>query len=296
MQFYKATIKLNSPLATALKGDTIWGHIVWGIANHEGDDAVKKFLEDSKSSEPPLIVSSAFPKDSICKPYPKHVARKENLTKKDYAQIKASKKQKYISASNFFTGVEQKEIFKGLKAVSVMHNSINRFSNTVEDGNLFSSVELWADYKEPLFDLYILSDYSQERIKQLLDWAFENGFGADSSTGKGAVSVEKIQKVEVVAKKTNKYVALAPFVLQETDIKEDSLRADIFVRTGKIGGAFAAYMTPYKKTVILFDEGAVFESAKPLEFIGNLITDVHADPRICQSGFAPVVPFLEAEE
>ena len=296
MQFYKATIKLNSPLATLLKGDTIWGHIVWGIANHEGDEAVKKFLDESKSAEPPLIVSSAFPKDSICKPYPKHVDRKENLSKKDYAQIKASKKQKYVSASDFFTGAEQKEEFKGLKKVSSMHNGINRFSNTVEEGNLFSSTELWASPKESDFDLYLFSSYSAERVKQLLDWAFENGFGADSSTGKGAISVEKIQKVEVQEKKSNKYVALAPFVLEKSDIKEDSLRADVFVRTGKIGGAFATYMTPYKKTVILFDEGAVFESDKPLEFVGKLLTDIHADPRICQAGFAPVVPFLEAEE
>ncbi len=296
MQFYKATIKLNSPLATALKGDTIWGHIVWGIANHEGEEAVKKFLEDSKSAEPPLIVSSAFPKDSICKPYPKHVDRKPTLSTKDYSQIKISKKQKYVSASDFFTNTEQKENFAGLKSVSSMHNSINRFSNTVEDGNLFSLTQLWPDSKIPFFDLYVLSSFTQERIKQLLDWAFENGFGADSSTGKGAISVEKLEKVEVRAKKSNKYVALAPFVLEKSCIKEDSLRADIFVRTGKIGGAFATYMTPYKKTVILFDEGAVFESDKPLDFVGKLITDVHADSRICQSGFAPVVPFFEAEE
>ncbi len=296
MQFYKATIKLNSPLATVLKGDTIWGHIVWGIANHEGDDAVKKFLEDSESSEPPLIVSSAFPKDSVCKPYPQHVDRKECLSKKDYAQIKADKKQKYVNAADFFTGAEQKEKFEGLKKVSSMHNGINRFSNTVEEGNLFSSTELWASPKESFFDIYLLSSYPAERVKQLLTWAFENGFGADSSTGKGAISVEKIQKVETVAKKSNKYVALAPFVLEKSDIKEDSLRADIFVRTGKIGGAFATYMTPYKKTVILFDEGSVFESDRPLEFVGKLLTDVHADSRICQAGFAPVVPFLEAEE
>lgn len=296
MQFYKATIKLNSPLATVLKGDTIWGHVVWGIANHEGDDAVKKFLEDSKSSEPPLIVSSAFPKDSVCKPYPQHVDRKECLSKKDYAQIKAGKKQKYVNAADFFTGAEQKEKFEGLKKVSSMHNGINRFSNTVEEGNLFSSAELWASPKEPFFDIYLLSSYPAERVKQLLTWAFENGFGADSSTGKGAISVEKIQKVETVAKKSNKYVALAPFVLEKSDIKEDSLRADIFVRTGKIGGAFATYMSPYKKTVILFDEGSVFESDRPLEFVGKLLTDVHADSRICQAGFAPVVPFLEAEE
>ena len=51
MQLYKASLKLKSSLVTPLKGDTIWGHIVWGIANHEGEDAVKKFLDAEKNSD-----------------------------------------------------------------------------------------------------------------------------------------------------------------------------------------------------------------------------------------------------
>lgn len=66
--------------------------------------------------------------------------------------------------------------------------------------------------------------------------------------------------------------------------------ADTFIRSGKIGGAFSSSLSPYKKTVILFDEGAIFESEEPLQFVGKLLTDIHTDKRICQSGFAPVVP------
>lgn len=54
MQLYRASIKLQSALITQLKGDTIWGHIVWGIANHEGEDAVSNFLAEEKQSEPSL--------------------------------------------------------------------------------------------------------------------------------------------------------------------------------------------------------------------------------------------------
>ena len=49
MQLYKASLKLKSSLVTPLKGDTIWGHIVWGIANHEGEYAVKEFLDAEKN-------------------------------------------------------------------------------------------------------------------------------------------------------------------------------------------------------------------------------------------------------
>lgn len=62
MQLYKVSIKLKSALVTSLKGDTIWGHIVWGIANHEDEQAVEKFLAEEKSATPSLIVSSAFSK------------------------------------------------------------------------------------------------------------------------------------------------------------------------------------------------------------------------------------------
>ncbi len=322
MQLFKATLKLHSSLITQLKGDTIWGHIVWGIANHEGDGAVEKFLEEEKSGQPSLVVSSAFPKGTICKPYPPHIARKENLSADDYAKIKKSKKQKFVYATDYFAQTEKKipassagmtqktsaematssgnNVIVGLdptissfEKVSAMHNSINRFSGTVEGSSLFAASELWAE--NPDFDLYVLSSYPQERVKELLTWAFENGFGADSSTGKGKIEVGNVVKVET-KHFTGKYVALAPFVLNDgkteikNPVKEGTLNADIFVRTGKIGGAFSSFMSPFKKTVLMFDEGAVFESGEDLQFIGKLLTDVHSDKRICQSGFAPVLP------
>ena len=94
MQLYKATIKLESSLVTPLKGDTIWGHVVWGLSNHEGDEAVSMFLEACKTSEPAFIVSSAFPKGTICKPFPQHEPRKLDMKTGDYAQIKKNKKIK----------------------------------------------------------------------------------------------------------------------------------------------------------------------------------------------------------
>ena len=293
MQLYKASLKLKSSLVTPLKGDTIWGHIVWGIANHEGEDAVKKFLDAEKKSEPELIVSSAFPKGTICKPFPKHEMRKLQMSKKEYAQIKKKKKEKFVSAEKYLTVSDEvyKKTFR-FEQVQTMHNSINRFSGTVEEGNLFTTEEMWATHQD--FDLYVLSSYSKEKIKQLLDWAFENGYGADSSVGKGHIQVEDIEPVQTKTCST-KYVALAPFVTDFSVIKEDSLRANTFIRTGKIGGAYSSFMSPYKKTVILFDEGAVFESEKPIQFIGNLIEKVHADDKICQSGFAPVIPIGDDE-
>ena len=211
MQLYRVPIKILSPLATSLKGDTIWGHVVWGIANREGDEAVNSFLSDCKKEEPSFIT--------------------------------------------------------------------------------FSAKEFWVKPEQSDFDIYVLSSYSKERIIQLFEWAFENGFGANSSTGKGKIEV--LKEVEEISTKLKgkKYMTLAPFVLPEgIEPWKIDLRSELFVRSGKIGGAFVSDHVPWKKTVVLYDEGAVFNSEKPVQFIGKLIAGVHQDEKICNAGFAPVIP------
>ena len=289
MNLYRINIKLKSSLVTLLKGDTIWGHFVWGIANHEGDEAVDKFLEECKTENPPLIVSSAFPQGTICKPIP-DVKEHGDLSIEKYSEIKKDKKIKFVNARDFFAdnkGIGLDE--KVFETQNIMHNSVNRFTNTVEGQNLYSVEEMWAKNGKEFFDLYILSSYSAERVSQLTNWAFENGFGADSSVGKG--NIEVVSEAEIVEPsiKGKKYVALAPFVLDDNQ-QIQNLCSDTFIRSGKIGGAFSSSLSPYKKTVILFDEGAVFESEKPLQFVGKILTNIHTDKRICQSGFAPVIP------
>src|SRR5574344_587690 len=100
MALYRVTINICSPIATSLKGDTIWGHIIWGIANHEGDLAVQDFLK-IENQTPQLVVSDAFPSGYICKPLPKPNNRLSNFSADDYAKFKQQKKIKFISASKY---------------------------------------------------------------------------------------------------------------------------------------------------------------------------------------------------
>jgi CRISPR-associated protein Csm4 len=133
-----------------------------------------------------------------------------------------------------------------------------------------------------------LYSFEKTRITQLIAWAFENGYGADASTGKGKIVI-KSDPVPVTQKTGNTYMALGPFV-DRPGSGISNLRADIFVRSGKVGGAFASSLSPYKKPVVLYQEGAVFSGDKPFEYAGALLTGMHGeDPRICQSGFAPVI-------
>ena len=297
MKLYRIELELKSSLATPLKGDTIWGHFVWGIANHEGDDAVAQFLDECKSSLPPLICSSAFPHGFICKKMHEPPKRIEELGPDKYAEIKKQKKMKFEKASLYLdvsdvSENDEKIISTGaFKTEAHAHNGISRMDGTVADGSLYSLEELWPkknDGDRAKFDLYVLSSYDEDKVLQLARWAFENGYGADSSTGKGVISVLDVQETKTKYA-SKRYMALAPFTVPDMSaIKE--LRSDIFIRSGKIGGAFASELSPWKKTVVLYDEGAVFESDKEIEYIGQLLTNVHSDSRICQSGFAPVIP------
>jgi CRISPR-associated protein Csm4 len=298
MTLYRIRFELCSAIVTPLKGDTIWGHIVWGIANHEGDEDVAAFLEQEKANPPVLVVSSAFPAGMLCRDLPTPKLREDTVNIEKYSKIKKDKKVKYMPSSEYISDTEVGEIIREspLKSVQVMHNIIDRETNTVlADNGLFPTEEKWPGimegnrYKNIDWDVYILSTYSKERIKQLVEWAFENGYGADASVGKGKIRI-KGDPISVTPKKQgNMYMALGPFV-NPPDSGLSSIRADVFIRSGKIGGAFASSMSPYKKPVVLYDEGAVFNSNTPLEYVGTLLTGMHEDPRICQSGFAPVIP------
>ena len=286
MNLYRVKIKLLSPIITPLKGDTIWGHIVWGIANHKGDNAVSQFL-DYNLATPALIVSSAFPRGCICKPLPEPNKRTGVLTKASYPQIKQAKKIRFEKAEDFLTVKPESVPQKIFLEEAVSHNSVNRISGTVQDGNLFSVTNYYPHTTD--FDIYAYSVFDASRITELFSWGFENGFGADASVGIGNIILEgDAEKVET-KKNSSTFMALAPFIISSKDVIEN-LRADIFIRTGKIGGGFSNFMTPWKKTVVLYDEGAVFTCSQKIEYVGEIISDVHQDSRIKQCGLAPVIP------
>jgi len=297
MTLYRIRFKLCSSIVTPLKGDTIWGHIVWGIANHEGNAAVTDFLEKEISDTPALVVSSAFPAEMVCRPMPPP-ERNIILDIDAYSEIKNKKKRKYASASKYFANTEikidEEKRQSPLENIQVTHNTIDRFTNSVlEEKSPYSTEERWPKITD--WDLYVLSSSDPDRIKELVQWAFENGYGADASTGKGRISeIGKPEEVKPIIKtkpgNTYTYMALGPFVGSKNGMTD--LRADIFVRSGKLGGAFAASMIPYKKPVVLYDEGAIFTCDKPIEYTGIMLEKMHDSEEfnICQSGFAPVIP------
>ena len=291
MTLYRISIEIFSKLQTPLKGDTIWGHIACGIANHEGSDGVNAFI----NMEKPLVVSSAFPHGLLPKPQlPPQENSAEFSSKQEYTQFKHMKKAKYISASSVIENFEETDPLKSFfKETSTVHVSVSRSEGSAIEGLLFAMNEQWpnASLEHPLvMDVYVSSELDTDRILTLFKWAFEFGFGADATSGAGVVKIlPQITKIEVKPPVYKRYLALGPFILASDAVTD--LRGTTFVRKGKIGGLLAKDISPYKKSVILFDEGATFVSSVPMEYVGCLLHEMHSTHfyDICQSAFAPVI-------
>lgn len=288
MTLIRANIEICSRLRTPLRGDTLWGHVACGVANHEGEDGIQAFC----NMPHPFVISSAFPHGMLPKPLlPAEENTEEFKSKQDYTEFKKKKKQKYCSASEFLDVNPIVGCESGFVSESSTHVSISRETGTALDEMLFSVDEMWPDSKNGtvLMDIYISSHDSLERVEELLSWAFEFGFGADSTTGAGKVKLLKVDYIAPKKAKYGRYLALGPFI-SDADVLDD-LRASTFLRKGKIGGVLAHELSPYKKSIIMYEEGATFRKTKEMEYVGRLLHNMHytADYDICHSAFAPVI-------
>lgn len=276
-------------------------------------------------ASPPFAVSSAFLRGFLPAPIKPPAERDETMEKAKYAEIKKRKKLKYVSASQYIDAVEETSAEDGkspFKALGHSHVGINRMTGTAEEGMLYAANEMRMDSSpsgnvEPCkrngyLDIYIASSYDSARVTKLMKWAFEGGFGAGASRGMGNITADG-EAAEVhpskrliggseAADDTARYMALSPFALPAGDGTIKDLRADIFTRSGKVWNAMS--QVPWKKSVVMYDEGATFSVAVPecgeavyrgdndrgIETAGMIIGDVHQDKRVCQCALAPIIP------
>jgi len=318
MKTFRAELSILSPLITPIHGDTIFGHLCWGIIRHKGEAELNSFLSsfDADPSTPAIAISNAFPAGYLPKPALKPMTQKDNEPD-EYRKGKKFRKMEYIPADlllenhaavtrdSLKNACLSREVPAGIESVK-MHNTNDRMTgSTPEEGGVYSVSETWYRLKEsgkrnssePIestrMDIYITTDYPEERVKELLTWAFENGYGADASTGKGHLVVCAISEIKV-PDTGNRAVALGHFVPGPAD-NLSCMLADIFVRYGKIGGDIPISDNPFKKPIVMFRQGSSFEPPdRPV--VGTLLSDVHGDRRVRHHAFAPYLLFNEEGE
>ena len=83
MRRYRLRLTLLGPLGTGLTGDTLFGHLCWGIVYHAGRAALEDFLARMASAEPPLVIGDPVPAGFLPNPAlpPPTLKEREDLEK-----------------------------------------------------------------------------------------------------------------------------------------------------------------------------------------------------------------------
>lgn len=306
MKHYKVKLIIKSALSTPIQADTLFGHICWGIFYRKGEDELNNFLK-LYDNDPPLILSNAFPEGWLPKPFLKpSIYYESDNTKEDQKNIinlKKIKKLKYVpfeyfTKENFiFSEINLKNNLNDLEKSkdnvyiqSRTRNIVNRIIGTTPENGLFESEEIW--FNNNILDLYVFSNFDKDKTLEYLNIGIENGYGADVSTGKGRLEIDKFDEVNF-PESGNRAMALANFVPKDDEISD--LRTDYITKYGKIGGYFVFIMNPFKKPIIMCKEGSTFKLNNNKPYVGTLLSNIHSDHRIKHYAFSPIIYYNEEE-
>lgn len=329
MDTFKLTLELRSPLGTPLAADTLFGHLCWGIVYHEGQQALAQFLQQMDSPEPPLVISDPLPAGflptpSLPAPPPAWMAPLAKTLGKADKQVDKGEwidghdilkkwlKRRWIADDDFAAVVDsfgwQDIIQKWMKTgtgkdlpgppaaknAPVAHNTINRLTNhTLDEGGLFFQKNTYHA-GNPRYDLWVRSTLPLDRVRQLLEWALEGGYGRDASVGLGHLVITDAAPANLpAAKQPNAMLTLGPCTPAPDDPTQGHWK--VLTRFGKLGGPWAKSddqqnNTPFKYPLLMLETAAVL-FGPPRPFIGRIVHNVHpVRSEVVHYGYALTIP------
>ena len=68
MKLHRYLVRPLSPWGTPLRGDTLYGLVLWRIAELDGDAACRETIAAFRSGRPPFVLSSAIPHGMLFAP------------------------------------------------------------------------------------------------------------------------------------------------------------------------------------------------------------------------------------
>ena len=215
MALYKYRLYPISPFASPVQSDTLAGHLLCAAGELYGISKITELIDLFKQENPPFSVSSGFPTDCLPMPFLPGLTRQKvaemlgsNLDKDlsgFLVKLKGFKKKNWLSVSAFqrlrdklsleslfVDWMGNEDDYPEIYSYSSFqtHNTIDRRTGTVMEGGLYFSpiTAFGADFG---FDIYV-ETHEQDLFESCLDHISRSGYGADSSTGKGAFSWERI--------------------------------------------------------------------------------------------------------
>jgi CRISPR-associated protein Csm4 len=208
--------------------------------------------------------------------------------------LKEDKKEDKID--NFLDMIRKNEKRKDksiLKEESVMRNRINRLSNRVDEGALFTSSYTFY-VKDVDISIYIKTNcFTIDEVKELFTNLGNYGFGADSSIGKGLFIVKKIKDITNEINKIsnpNFILSLSNYIPNDDEIDMEQSFYSVFLKQGKLGGEYAtgigSNVRSYVKIpLLMIRDSSLLKIKKEKEIYGKIEAEINRyDKNIIQSG------------
>jgi|JI10StandDraft_1071094.scaffolds.fasta_scaffold86633_2 CRISPR-associated protein Csm4 len=330
MKSLKVNIKPVGSFSTPLQSDTFFGLFCWTFLYKFGEEKLNQLLSEF-STKPFIIFSNGFEHGKLpipilepveVSPYDlefnksiktnrfmdgndllklkKDSGRLNGKLIRDYLIEKARKDKDGLNAN------PTKEILEKKKESAIfLRNSINRNSDTVKDGLLYSTEETFYS-ENTSFDIYIKYDESLIKFKEINDTLKsmgQYGYGKDKSTGKGHFTLkediqEKFEEQDFLHPRGDKekyfFTLSNGFHSKETDSSIELLYGKTFTKFPKMSGTYAANGKYLKNPIVLFESGSSFEVQQQKEYYGFATNDVFSDSDLYKdhyhSGY--MIPFF----
>ena len=303
MQAFKLTLRPETAFGTPLVGDTLFGHICWGIAEQFGEAVLNTCLQAYTKQQPFLVVSDAFPAGYLPLPTLPSAYWQEGsetdrkkLKKRQWLPLEALQ---HSSAQWQQQAKSSSDIAPQLVSEhSQPHNSLNRQTHTTGAGGQFApyeSEQIWYAAGS-LWEVYLLLDENRlpaADLQQVIGNIGHSGYGRDASAGLGKFSLHSWDATDLFEQQAdgNSVWTLAPCCPQNQGFDARQSFYQIHTRFGRHGNIQATAGSPFKKPILMAQTGAVFSGVvtdKP--FIGQGISGISASqPQAVQQGYAPVL-------
>lgn len=319
MTTFRATLRLRSALGTPLAADTLFGHVCWGLAYHEGPEAVAAFLDAMDTPAPPLVFSDPLPAGFWPVPvlppmaeadFDAVLARTGPDRVSAFQRLKSARKRAWLSHAaweQLQPRLSARALAEclldapsppALEAVAVPHATIDRWSGGTLAEHGFHFDRQYFPPGPLDFDLWIATPWSADRVRTLLDRALAGGYGRDASAGRGHITVEAVEPAELPAlAESNAVMTLGPCVPAAHDPAVGVWEID--VRIGRLGGPLSvgAADTPFKFPLVRLARGAVLLTDAPRPRLGRLVRGIHPTRReVAACGWTLTLPVRLTEE
>lgn len=267
-----------------------------------------------------VLPKPTLPTSLLCRSL-EDVSKRKDFKRKKYFVYSEQEKEidlnsiEYLNDEevfNFLFDGAEKSTNQKVKSILIndefQHNSISRLVNSTGSTEFapfeqsgfyyFSNETREQSVQLSIFCLVDLARLDPEVVFKGLERIGQFGFGKDASTGKGRFKVLSCEasKLSLVSGDSSAAYTLSPFV--PGDSNQHNIYFVPFVRYGKHGSILARGSNPYKKPIIMANEGAVIGAksgklAGGHHYVGRALQDVSFQQKEAVSqGYAICIPLV----